>query len=399
VLAVRLIESTRGAAMVAGVFMACFAVGALYHLVIVGQSIAYRTRMQQAADDDAFDAAVGYARSMNEIALSNNVQMVAVTNVFALEVAVGYLEDCAPGDFYTGGTGQCSEWLPRITAIRDRAEPSLVTLITTTGTAAEQLRDATPELVANEIAVEQRDLRWSGRSGVAVLGPPMALGSSAVTSVQCARAGPLVLPLLESSILPPELVQRFSVPLQVPISPMPLCPWLALRGVSQVATDVSGSEAFQIRTFVVGPRRTWIASERSNGVGLILRIWAPDADLDDPDFRMEARESVARTAIAQAEYYSDWEYANLLTSGSPMPSPFPGVMAEEDAYYMHWRARLRRVRVPVDADPSALDAGMQAWSSDALFPNCLSLCESIGDCGAMCDTLTRFRTAGGHVLH
>jgi hypothetical protein len=148
----------------------------------------------------------------------------------------------------------------------------------------------------------------------------------------------------------------------------------------------------------IGPRRPWASAQRSRGVGLILSIWAPDASNDYSDFTVSEREAVSRVSIAQAEYYSDWQYANRI-GDAPLTRPFPGVMVEEDTFYMHWRARLRRVRAPVDAAPEALDAGMDRWTRDALHPECQSMCEPIGDCGALCDALLRFRGVGGHVLH
>ncbi|HJL01611.1 MAG TPA: hypothetical protein RMH85_09145 [Polyangiaceae bacterium LLY-WYZ-15_(1-7)] len=79
-------RDTSGAIMLMGIFMAVFLVGMLYYMVGIGESIAFRERMQDAADAGAFSAAVMNARGMNLIVLLNIIMAVAMAILIALKI-------------------------------------------------------------------------------------------------------------------------------------------------------------------------------------------------------------------------------------------------------------------------------------------------------------------------
>jgi len=86
-------RNERGAIMVLGLFMAIFATGCLYYLVGIGEAIAQRERMQDAADAAAFSSAVLHARGMNVVALLNMTMAALLAVLIALKLveAVAYV--------------------------------------------------------------------------------------------------------------------------------------------------------------------------------------------------------------------------------------------------------------------------------------------------------------------
>jgi hypothetical protein len=87
------LRDQRGAIMVMGLFMAIFATGCLFYLVGLGEAIAQRERMQDAADAAAFSSAVLHARGMNVIALVNMTMaaLLAALIVLKLVELAGYI--------------------------------------------------------------------------------------------------------------------------------------------------------------------------------------------------------------------------------------------------------------------------------------------------------------------
>jgi hypothetical protein len=88
-----LLRDERGAIMVMALFMAVFATGCLSYLVALGEAIAQRERMQDAADATAFSAAVLHARGMNVIALVNMTMAALLAVLIALKLVelIAYL--------------------------------------------------------------------------------------------------------------------------------------------------------------------------------------------------------------------------------------------------------------------------------------------------------------------
>lgn len=72
----------RGAMMLMSVFMATIAVAMLYYVAAVGESVAYRERLQDGADATTYIGAAVMARSMNVVVIMN----LAIASIFAASV-------------------------------------------------------------------------------------------------------------------------------------------------------------------------------------------------------------------------------------------------------------------------------------------------------------------------
>ena len=74
----RIAKDDRGAVMVMGLFMTLALIGMLWFLLGLGATLAFKEKMQQAADSAAFSAAVVHARDMNMIVAINMVMFMLV---------------------------------------------------------------------------------------------------------------------------------------------------------------------------------------------------------------------------------------------------------------------------------------------------------------------------------
>lgn len=81
-----LAKDSSGAIMVMGVFMAVVLVGFMYYLIGIGETIAYRERMQDAADAGAWAAAITHAHGMNAIVLINMIMAALVAVLLAIKI-------------------------------------------------------------------------------------------------------------------------------------------------------------------------------------------------------------------------------------------------------------------------------------------------------------------------
>ena len=86
-----LISSERGAIMVIGLLMALALIGTLWFLLGMGATIAFRDRMQDAADAAAFSQAACNARAMNAICVLNLIILVLVAIYLIASIAVTVL--------------------------------------------------------------------------------------------------------------------------------------------------------------------------------------------------------------------------------------------------------------------------------------------------------------------
>lgn len=384
--------------MIAGVFMSVFLVGALYHLVGVGRAVLYRERMQDFADRGAFEAAVGYARSMNEIGLANNVALVAVTNDFALSEAHRNIDSCAAAAVFGGSPqDQCPPLVGRVASNHESSSPELQALARSAERSAEEVRDATPGFVASQVA----DLVTSSGSGerrlvaAGLVDAPMPL-VTAPMSVTCARAAPFVRPLIEQSFFSEELVGSFDLPpTSINRFSAISCPLAGAARGPQVMTppNRSGTEALQLRVIVVGAEPTQTMLMREHGVRLAERT-IRRGEAAPP--LSPSRRGLTRLGLAQAEYFSAWEHANTVQSDE---AGVPGVMPEENTFYMHWRGRLRRLRVPVDAPASAAsDFTFASFVTGSLRATCNASCARGTSCDSVCDSLGELAGVGNNAL-
>jgi len=81
------IGDDRGVILVVGVFFTFLWIGVVWFIFGVGNSIAYRENMQNAADAAAFAGAVYNARGMNLIAMINNLMGVLLATLVAMKIA------------------------------------------------------------------------------------------------------------------------------------------------------------------------------------------------------------------------------------------------------------------------------------------------------------------------
>lgn len=75
--------------MLTGLFMACFLIGALWFLIGIGDTIVFRDKMQEAADQGAFSSAALHAKGMNFISLCNLVMLVGTI----VHIVLGIISD------------------------------------------------------------------------------------------------------------------------------------------------------------------------------------------------------------------------------------------------------------------------------------------------------------------
>lgn len=84
-----LVKGERGAIMLTGLFMACFLIGALWFVIGIGDTIVFRDKMQEAADQGAFSSAALHAKGMNFISLCNLVMLVGTV----IHIILGVISD------------------------------------------------------------------------------------------------------------------------------------------------------------------------------------------------------------------------------------------------------------------------------------------------------------------
>lgn len=84
-----LMSDTRGAVMLTGLFFAFFLVGALWFVLGVGDTVVFRSRMQEAADHAAFTSAALHAKGMNFIGAVNLIMLALVV----VHIVLGLIND------------------------------------------------------------------------------------------------------------------------------------------------------------------------------------------------------------------------------------------------------------------------------------------------------------------
>lgn len=363
----------RGAVMVVGAFMAILAVGLLYHLAGVGETVLYQERLQDAADTAAFAAAVGHARAMNAIAIVNATMAVVMAALSALNLAVIAAQVCVDFDIIRFPREFCPDWVVRNRGIHDDTSPALLAKLREGSDAGSALAEATPILAASEV---ERIVALRAGSAVrrALLVPaPMAV-SRTNTAPLCALANLHVFRLTQVA-MGIDLLNRI-IPEGTPRIGRDLPHCEQPSGVGAITTtrpnQPVGTEPFQVRVIVVGDTSKLRGLTR--GVRMPSRVIKRRGADTRPWANGEAPDPLATLVVAQAEYYSSWEHANLLADS---PSHF----VEEDAFRMDWRARLRRFRVPTggSAERSVMDEAYRTWVDTVLMPACGAACADTGD--------------------
>lgn len=382
--------------MLLGLFMAVFLVGLLYHVISIGQSITYKEKLQDVADSSAFTAGASYARSMNLIGLMNLTQLTGVSVLLALGTSNGELDNCRSAyDFGRYPYTQCPGLYTKVHPRSEWAESRWTPLLSVITSAAESVRDATPQLVQSEV------------DAVGKLASPVVITAGLVQrplplervslDVLCAKAFSFLRPLARQAGLgdlidwpavdmPAAMVARYL--------PSIYCPTVAAAGpLVMKPPNQSGTEPLQVRAFSVGNPKTLPWSNET--VQLPLKIIARPADStrawinDRTDYL-----KLGSFALAQAEYYSNWMLANIIDGDIPTNIP------EENTFYMHWQARLRRLRVPIMVNTNAIQADLafRKWVQQALIPACVQRCPT-SNCSNQCTLLSTLGLMGNTSLH
>lgn len=389
-------SDTKGAILLLGLFMAVFLVGLLYHVISLGQSITYKEKLQDVADTSAFSAGASYARSMNLIGLMNFTQLTGVSVVLALAWIDSELENCTRNNETTKFTYPyklCFELEPKLHPAYERAQAHWTPLFSAITAASEAIRDATPRLAQNEVnTVGLMAMPAVQTAGLVATPPPLV---RAKLEVLCAKAFMFVTPLARNAGLGP-LIDVFSMPDEVVARYLSSshCPSVASAGpLVMEPPNQSGTEALQVRAFAVG--NSDILPWSNEGVRLPLQTIARGSDstrewIHDRDDYLK----LGTFGLAQAEYYSNWALANLLDDDIPTNIP------EENTFYMHWKARLRRLRVPIHVTTNIhqADIAFRRWVETALRPACTAHCTTTS-CANQCLSLSTLGSLGNTSLH
>jgi len=361
-----------GAVMVVGAFMAILGVGLLYHLAGVGETVLYQERLQDAADSGAFAAAVGHARAMNALAVVNATMAVVMAALAALNLAVIAAQLCVDFNIIQFPVRFCPDLLARNRDLHDDTSPALLAKLREGSDAGSALAEATPILAASE--VERLVVQRAGAAvRLALLVPaPMAVSRTS-TAPLCALANLHVFRLTQVA-MGIDLLGRI-IPEGVPRIGRDLPHCEQPSGVGAITTTPPnqpvGTEPFQVRVVVVGDTSKLRGLTR--GVRMPTRVIKRRGADTRPWANGAAPDPLATLVVAQAEYYSSWENANLLADTL-------GESVEEDAFRMDWRARLRRFRVPTggSVDRTTMENGYRRWVDDVLMPACGAACAETG---------------------
>lgn len=377
--------------MVVALLMAVFLVGALYALAGIGASVEYQERMQQAVDEAAFGAAVEHARGMNAIATVNAANTVAYAVLAGAALTEGAADLCVrflvirgegkPRADYPYPSGFCQQLYDNYRANRTAMEPALLDELRRGTEAAAAVATETPRLAATDVEALLR-ARMGDELARGFLVPRRMAAVPSGADAFCALAN-LHTHRLAQIAMGVSIVYQLigeenpQIGRDLAYCPMP-------EGVdAYVASPPErpvGTEPYQVRVVAVGDsdRLRWLA--RGVSIARIFSTHWIDVGRGQPG----DRRPVASAAVAQAEYYSTWEHANL-TADLPKHS------LEEEAFRTEWRARLRRWRVPTGGttDPATADALYEDWLARAVLP----------ECGAACADVTTDLRAARNALH
>jgi hypothetical protein len=356
-----------GAITTIALLMAVCLVGMLYVLRGTGHTTRYKEHIQDTADASAFTASAEFARSMNSIGLSNLTQLAAQTALWAIQLAKANASFCSAGAEYTYPYTECPSLHGKWSGFGNSAGARLPALIDAATTMATTLRDQTPQLA------QQRINDLSAGFGDPTLGTVVAKLSmplkTAPVELLCAKSQLYILNLWQSTInadfLDPKV---FQVQPPAKVNPGAPCANAASPNSGPQVMDPrfnqTGVEELQVRALAIGDPESLSISRR--GSEILHERGGRDEATPDPDLIAEA---LSQYAIAQGEYYSEWQHVNTLQDYTDVTAPW------ENTFHMHWRARLRRVRVPVDGNPAIVGEvnTVQNWVDNELIPACLGV--------------------------
>jgi hypothetical protein len=279
-------SDTRGAVLVAALFMAAALVGALWYVIGVGDAILYRQRMQDAADAAAYSGAVIHARGMNLIALVNVVMAGVLAVLVALELVqllnlAALVLSCAASALCSVGVGCWA--VPICTFTNSLREPI--------ATAVDRYEGTVVDRVLPVLAHTQRAVAAATPALAAARGATAAGEGRFVRSAVVIGASPSGLPVQPGS--PAVLCERAGQQAgQVAFQPFPFGDWLA-----GVTGDLASSFP---RTFCGDGTEAPSLGDLDRAVdeqcGLMQEAWASDVEFDLDECREDVRRET-RTAF------------------------------------------------------------------------------------------------------
>ena len=337
----------RGAMMLISVFMAMIAVAMLYYVAAIGESVAYRERLQDGVDSTAYVGAVVMARSMNIVVIMN----LAIASIFASAVITQTVfwtmvaaqpiaaAACYPGMQASGCVAAVCLFVDQAQACSDnsdvedevsdaveaahRVQERLESYARIISVAASVETASTfGEPVATGLAVgENLPIRDDTRAGIMcehTLGSYISPRSLVIAGLAQIQAQEIIACNQNSTYVAAGAISSAALPLYCRLSHSSVDPVAARleSGVNQ------GDDEFQFYAGVTGS--TPPISENDTRVGVARWGNTGSSVVDDLGLR-----NLARVSIAQAEYYHGSTESN-----------------DDIMWSVQWRARLRRFNAP-----------------------------------------------------
>ncbi|MEM7138198.1 MAG: hypothetical protein AAF500_16580 [Myxococcota bacterium] len=382
-----LASDRRGSVLTLSLFMALFAVGAMYYIVGVGDAILYRRALQDASDAGAFSAAVVAAKGMNLHVLLNIVMAVTAGILLVirsvevlLEIVLGILNGLvATIVFSIKATALIAALTPveqTVERIGDGVEQFVKVAHDALDVAHEAVQRGFPtfaQLRAVNV-MGSRELQQPPVVGgfvVPLLGPTLPEGGSGLPVEEgslgsiCDRvADGLDRRLTKVSSKVPRWLTRFLgglVSKTLKLGKRRTCaddivepPRIVLRDRADGTQVWLGHEEFQYRSYSWG-QDPHVGRWQRGELGLRLAQGAKGSGRDG----IHDAHLIGRVGFAQAEYYFNGD-------------AFP----EEWMWRQRWRARLRRFRVSRHWLPDRLVGACASASSGHRFG---TLCDVVRD--------------------
>ncbi|MCS6908504.1 MAG: hypothetical protein RML93_11580, partial [Anaerolineales bacterium] len=356
-----------GATMVMGIFMAAMTVGVLYYLQGVIGAIAYRERLNDAADAATFAAAVIYARAMNFIVLLNLFMAVlAITSatvwvahdivlsaaIFAGAVCPGCPFGCG---FCCYGCRMAPIHARDASRLNNRArqvEQQVDNVIRIAHTIARAMKVGAPSIALGYVIRYGVEYYAPTTSGGAMFPKPMpfedddtnypcdtkvrptARDAGRVLSLISTTPSVFMIPgLLLANVFATQRARRFCG---------------SYNSFQKVEDDAwLGEQPFQLQAFMMGNGSPQSRYRRVSRQGLKVASWGREVSYGLQD----TLDPLSRVSFAQAEYYFEDQ------EGKPK---------REWLWHPHWRARMRRFRLEDTLPGLGFAAGALGWISNLI---------------------------------
>ncbi|HJL14925.1 MAG TPA: hypothetical protein RMH99_04675 [Sandaracinaceae bacterium LLY-WYZ-13_1] len=365
-----LLRDTGGAIMLAGTFMAVFLVGMLYYLLGIAESVVLQERLQDAADTSAFEAGVSMARSMNFVSWVHDVMVSLTASLMAgnLLVIAGLV--CVEIDALPHG--DCERLLRDMEAIEAEITPPIVASLRSASRAQEAVIEAAPLDAADRVATRIVDEHGPLVHDAFLVPHEVPLERQGMGPL-CALGNLYQFRLVEITLgrqLMDDLIGR-GFP-RVGRS-LPQCEEVPGAGAF-VGTPPDlpvGTEPFQLRVAVIGDTSSLRRIDPAIRIAPSV-LGVPSGSESRRDW-VDAEPDIDRMLVmAQSEYYSDWEEANLRRDSAT-------VSTEADVFRMRWRGRLRRLRFPTGAPIDTPEARRwrDSWLRETFLPTCGRSCRGL----------------------